>query len=144
MDNQRVAARLHGAWVIDPADEVGLREYGPVTLEFAPDGHLTFTAHGDGHDEIALLDYRVDGDLLVMRSGVSVAPESRARFCLTPGGALELRHGDQLARYIRRADERDQRDHTVAPVALPAPGALVEESGVIPHSRPERPWWRFW
>lgn len=127
--------------MIDPADEVGLREYGLVTLEFAPGGHLKFTAHGDGHDEIALLDYRVDGDLLVMRSGASVAPESRARFRLTPGGALELRHGDRLARYIRRADQRNQRDQPAAPVTPPAP---VEHSRAIPDSRPERPWWRFW
>src|SRR5687767_5145843 len=121
MDDPEGAARLLGAWVTDPDDEEGLREYGPVTLEFAP-GELTFTAHGEGRDRIALLDYRVEGDVLVMRSGASVAAESRARFRITPGGALELRSGDRLARYVRRADHRSEPD---APTAPGTGGALV-------------------
>src|SRR5688500_17889512 len=103
-DDARGASLLLGAWVTDPTDESALREYGRVTLEFAPGGQLTYTAHDEGRDRVALLDYRVDGDLLVMRSGASVAPESRARFRVAGGGTLVLSYGDRTARYVRRPD----------------------------------------
>ena len=106
-DDERGASVLLGAWVTDPADETALREYGRATLEFAPGGQLTYIAHGDERDRISLLNYRVEGDCVVMESGPSVAPESRARFRVTRGGALVLSYGDRTARYVRRPDPHD-------------------------------------
>jgi hypothetical protein len=141
MDDPDGAARLLGAWVTDPGDEDGLREYGRSTLEFAPGGQLTFTAHGDGRDQIALLDYRLEGDVLVMLSGASVAPESRATCRITRGGALELRYGDRRARYLRHSDQQAQRG---APTDGAPPATPEGAPPATPEARPARPWWRFW
>src|SRR5688500_8067334 len=103
-DDARGASLLRGAWVPDPTGGRALRAYGRATLESARGGLRTHTAHDEGRDRVALLDYRVDGDLLVMRSGASVAPESRARFRVAGGGTLVLSYGDRTARYVRRPD----------------------------------------
>ena len=76
--------------------------------------------------------------MLVLLSGASVAPESRATFRFTPDGALELRYGDRRARYIRLSDQHLQQVPQLRP-ATPwgAPPATAEPP-------PARPWWRFW
>jgi hypothetical protein len=57
--------RLIGKWRSDADFPGGIGEFGEVSLEFSPNGGLTYVIHGEEKRQIILLTYRVEGDVLV-------------------------------------------------------------------------------
>jgi len=56
--------QITGTWRSDPDDLEAIRMYGDVSLDFLPDGQLTYTVHSEGKRQIMLLTYRIEGDML--------------------------------------------------------------------------------
>ena len=56
--------QITGTWRSDPDDLEAIRMYGDVSLDFFPDGQLTYTVHSEGKRQIMLLTYRIEGDML--------------------------------------------------------------------------------
>jgi hypothetical protein len=94
---------LVGTWISDPEDVEGLREFGRVTLDFQPDGQLTYTAHAEGKDQNIFLTFRIDDGILVTNQ--PTAPrEERTAYSVTPDGKLVLWFGGQRSVYIRQEE----------------------------------------
>lgn len=94
------AGALIGRWATDPNDTDSLREYGRTTLDFGPDGKLTYIIHGDGKDDIMLLTYRIDGGMIVTNQP-SAPNEEYSAFTVTPEGVLIIEFGGIQSRYVR-------------------------------------------
>src|SRR6267154_6837473 len=94
--------QLVGKWKSDPDDLAAINEYGDVSLNFSPNGALTYTVHTEGKRQIMLLTYRIEGDLLITDQP-SDQKEERTRFEIRPDGKLVLLY-DLPSRYVR-ADE---------------------------------------
>lgn len=100
--------RLLGRWVTDPADSESLAEYGDVSLDFEPNGRLTYTIHLAGKRQIMLLTYRVEGNFLVIDQP-SEPHEERAAFEMTPTGKLVLFSQPVPSTYVRVSDVKSPR-----------------------------------
>jgi hypothetical protein len=90
---------LVGTWITDPSDASGMREYGLVTMEFRPDGTLVYTSHAEETDQIMLLTYRVEADVLL--TDQPSAPREERTPCRLEGDTLYLAFGGVEARYVR-------------------------------------------
>lgn len=96
------ADRLIGRWTTDPDDSDSLHESGRVSLVFGNDEKLTYVIHGENKDEIMVLTYRLEDDM-VITDQPSAPREERTAFTLTPAGKLILELGGIRSRYIRTA-----------------------------------------
>lgn len=94
--------QLIGTWVSDPEDVDAIREFGPVTLEFEEDGHLTYTVHTRAKDQKIFLTFRVEGGTLVTDQPSSPRQE-RTAYSIGPDGKLTLWFGGQRGVYLREA-----------------------------------------
>jgi hypothetical protein len=91
---------LLGKWRTDPDDQETIAEYGDVSLDFLLNGGLIYTVHTEGKRQIMLLNFRVEGDVLVTDQP-SDPHEERTKFELTPDGKLVLRYEHRSSTYIR-------------------------------------------
>ncbi len=94
---------LIGTWVSDPADAEGSHEFGRATIEFEPDGQLTYTVHTEGKDQKMFLTFRVDNGVLVTNQP-SAPREERTAYTVTSDGKLVLWFGGQRSIYVRRPE----------------------------------------
>jgi hypothetical protein len=94
-------SHLVGSWTGDPGDVAAVREYGQVTLEFSPDGQLVYTVQAEGKKQIIMLEYRVEGDVLVTDQPSSPR-EERTKF-LFQNGRLVLFYSDHRSTYVRNS-----------------------------------------
>ena len=92
--------RLIGKWRSDADDPEGIGEFGEVSLEFSPNGGLTYTIHVDEKRQIILLTYRVEGDVLITDQP-SHPKEERTKFKITADGKLVLLHENRPSAYVR-------------------------------------------
>ena len=92
--------QLVGKWRSDPENLDAIREYGDVSLDFLPNGGLTYTVHGEETRQIMLLTYRVEGDVLITDQP-SAPKEERTRFEITSSGKLVLLYERRLSVYVR-------------------------------------------
>ena len=97
--------QLVGKWRSDPEDPDSIREYGDVSLDFSPNGGLTYTVHGEETRQIMLLTYRVEGDVLITDQP-SATKEERTKFEITPSGKLVLLYERRPSAYVRVEDQR--------------------------------------
>ena len=80
---------LIGCWVIDSADQNALAALGNVVLDFAEDGHLTYTVRGEGKSQVVDLRYRIEGTTIVTDQPSAPRAE-RTGFSFSEDGALTL------------------------------------------------------
>jgi hypothetical protein len=92
--------QLAGRWVTDPTDQSSLQEYGQATLEFLPDGRLFYTIYRDDKEEVMLLTYVIEGDILITDQPSSPR-RRRTPFLLTPDGKLVLIYEGYQSFYLR-------------------------------------------
>jgi len=92
---------LVGTWVVDRTDTRALAELGDVVLEFQDDGRLTYTIRGQTTDQIILMQYKVEGDVIVTDQPSSPRVE-RTAYALSPDGTLTLEFGGVAYRFRRR------------------------------------------
>ena len=90
---------LLGRWEIDPQDSKAAARYGRVSLEFMADGQLLYTIHEERKDQIMLMIYRIEGDILVTDQP-SAPNEVRTRCSLTDDGKLLLELNGEISTYI--------------------------------------------
>jgi len=95
--------QLVGRWVTDPADSESLAEYGEVSLDFGPNGRLTYTIHLEGKRQIMLFTYRVEGNVLVIDQP-SEPHEERTSFEMTPSGKLVVFSQPVSSTYVKVGD----------------------------------------
>jgi hypothetical protein len=74
--------------------------YGDVSLDFSPNGQLTYTIHSEGKRQIMFLTYHTEGDALITNQPSDPKEES-ARFEFTSTGKLVLLYGNRPSTYIR-------------------------------------------
>jgi hypothetical protein len=110
LENQQLA----GKWRSDPRDVDGLSEFGDVSLDFSPNGALTYTIHAGDKRQIILLTYRVEDGVLVTDQPSS-PKEERTRFRLTPFGKLVLLHEPKPAIYVRIGDSSTPPSPIISP-----------------------------
>jgi hypothetical protein len=91
---------LLGKWKSDPSDLQTTELYGQVSIEFTDRGEVSYTIHGPDKDQIILLNYRVEGDVLVTDQP-SEPRQERTRFFLDSAGRLLLFFGGRKSSYIR-------------------------------------------
>lgn len=91
---------IQGSWTTDPADPETIRRLGRVTMTFDKDG-LTYVVHGNESDQVILLTYRIEGDLLVTDQPSSPR-EERTRFIFMPDGRLCLIYNNEPTFFVRR------------------------------------------
>jgi hypothetical protein len=96
------AVDLTGRWVSDPGDLASLGEYGRVSLDFQPEGRLTYTIYQGDKREVMLLSYQVQGDFLVTDQ-LSSPRQEQTRFEIR-GDRLMLFYDDHQSNYIRSID----------------------------------------
>jgi hypothetical protein len=94
--------QITGTWRSDPDDLEAVRMYGGVSLDFFPDGQLTYTVHSEGKRQIMLLTYRIEGDMLTTDQP-SEPKEETTQFYFTSSGKLVLQYGNRPSTYIRVA-----------------------------------------
>lgn len=102
--NQGLRHKLIGVWKTDPADRGAIREFGQATLCFEDNGQLVYISHDEGRDQIILLRYHVEGQMLVTDQP-SAPSEERTRFAFTSEGKLQLLYEDRRATYLKVALE---------------------------------------
>jgi len=91
---------LLGAWVVDRTDARALAELGDVLLEFQEDGQLTYTIRCKTKDQIILMQYKVEGDIIV--TDQPSAPQvERTPYLLSRDGILTLEFGGVTYRFRR-------------------------------------------
>ena len=100
-----IDTRLVGIWATDPEDAEGIREYGETTLDFTPDGQLTYRIHLKDEEQIIYLTFRAHDGILTTNQ--PSAPEERTRYSIGADGKLSLWFGGQRSLYVRTA-VRDQ------------------------------------
>src|SRR5947207_14304262 len=98
---------LVGKWKSDPDDQEAISEYGDVSLDFSPNGGLTYTVHAEGKRQLMLLTYRVEGDVLITDQP-SDPRQERTRFEIRPDGKLVLLYAHRPSTYVR-VDESSSR-----------------------------------
>jgi hypothetical protein len=92
--------QLVGKWRSDPDDDAAITEYGDVSLDFSPNGGLTYTVHNEGKRQVMLLTYRVEGEVLITDQP-SDHKEERTRFKIRSDGRLVLRYEHTPSTYVR-------------------------------------------
>jgi hypothetical protein len=93
--------QLIGTWRTDRSDQLSLKMYGEVSLDFDGHGKLKYTIHLPTKEQVMLLTYRVDGPWLVTDQP-STPREHRARFSFTDDGRLAVENGEsQPTFYVR-------------------------------------------
>jgi hypothetical protein len=93
---------LLGLWVTDPDDLASLREYGRASMDFQPDGQLTYTIFQEGKRQVMLLVYRVQGNVLITDQPSSPR-EERTRFEIRDD-TLILFYEDHQSTYVRSVE----------------------------------------
>lgn len=91
---------LVGRWTTDPTDTDAINEYGRSTIVFDEDRNLTYIIHAEGKDQVILMEYRVDGSVLITDQPAQPG-EERTAFTITPDGKLVLEFGGIRSRYVR-------------------------------------------
>lgn len=91
---------LIGEWSTDPEDLQAIENYGRVTMNFRPNGTLVYTIHGDSKNDVMLLTYRVEKDVLITNQPSSPR-EDRTKFSLDAEGRLRLLYDNHESRYVR-------------------------------------------
>ena len=86
--------RLVGAWVVDESDQHTLAELGDVLLQFDNNGGLTYVIRTDGKQQVILMRYEVDGDVIVTDQPSAPRVE-RTLFSLSDDGRLVLAFGGE-------------------------------------------------
>jgi hypothetical protein len=92
--------RLLGTWRIDPEDKVAARILGRVTVTFYSDGRLIYKVHGAKKDDVILMTYEVEGDVIVTNQPSSPRIE-RTPFEITADDRLILTYGNQKSIFVR-------------------------------------------
>lgn len=69
-------------------------------MEFTDDEKLIYTIIGEKTDDVLLLTYYIDDDMIVSNQP-SRPREERTQFCLTPDGKLVLGLNGKVYRYVR-------------------------------------------
>ena len=95
--------QLTGKWRSDPADRAAIAAYGDASLEFSPKGGLVYSVQGQEKQQVMLLTYRIEGDVLITDQPSS-PKEERTRFEITPGGKLILFYDKTPSTYVRIGD----------------------------------------
>lgn len=91
---------IEGAWEIAEDDAVGLRNYGHVSMRFDGAGKLIYTIHEADRDQIIIMAYKIDGDVLI--TDQPSAPKiERTRFRLDGSRCLILEYGEDPSQYMR-------------------------------------------
>ena len=103
MSNDGENQQLVGKWRSDPDDEAAIDEYGDASLDFSPNGGLTYTVHTERKRQVTLLTYRVEGEVLITDQP-SDPKEERTIFKIRSDGRLVLLHEHRPSTYVR-ADE---------------------------------------
>lgn len=102
MSETKDRRQITGTWRSDPDDPEAITMYGDVSLDFSPNGRLTYTIHSEGKRQIMLLTYRTEGDALITDQPSDPNEES-TRFEFTSTGKLVLRYGNRPSTYVRVA-----------------------------------------
>lgn len=97
--------QLLGTWEIDTNDERAVREFGNVSLRFSEDGTLTYVVHSSEKDEVILMTYEVEGNVIVSTQPSAPRVE-RTRFEFIDSNVLRLRLGDLESTFLRIVDHR--------------------------------------
>lgn len=90
--------QLIGTWTSDPLDIESQEAFGNSTLEFREDGQLVYTIHGEAKDQIILLTYRVENNILVTNQP-SFPREEKTAISFGDEGELILVYADQTTVY---------------------------------------------
>ena len=100
--NESTVMNLLGKWTTAPQDVDSLQKYGRVTLEFTKDGRLLYTIHSPGKEEVILLTYFVQDDVIVTNQPSSPR-EERTRYLLESDDRLVLFYGSYQSSYVRES-----------------------------------------
>ncbi|WP_342248680.1 hypothetical protein [Sphingomonas sp. OTU376] len=90
---------LAGRWAVDPTDATTIGELGDAVLQFDPDGRLTYTIRLPDKDQIMLLTYRVQGNIIITDQP-SHPDEQRSEFEVTED-KLMVAFGGQRSHFVR-------------------------------------------
>jgi hypothetical protein len=91
---------LLGEWISDPADQVSMRQYGSVSINFRPDGELVYSVFLSGRAQQTVLHYRVERNTIVTNQPSAPAEEETA-FDQLPDGKLRLAFAGRTSTYVR-------------------------------------------
>ncbi len=104
--NTELRSMLLGRWRLDQGDKGAVERYGNTRLEFREDGTLLYTIVGSQKDEIAVLRFRVEGNVLVTDQP-SAPREERTQFDIGADDRLFLNDDQGGAHYLRVLAETD-------------------------------------
>jgi hypothetical protein len=96
----RIQEWLIGSWESDPDDADGRQALGDTVLDFRRDGTLIHTFRTPEKDQVAILEYWIDGEHIVTDQK-SAPTVQRTRFELIDGGRLLLEHDGRRVYYVR-------------------------------------------
>jgi hypothetical protein len=99
-DRPSNAAALIGTWRVDPNDAATLNAFGDVEMEFDDRGNLRYVLKGRETDQIILMTYKVQGDLILSDQPSHPNPQ-RSKYVLGKDGSLTIYFDGQAARFIR-------------------------------------------
>jgi hypothetical protein len=97
---------LVGSWTIDLLSS-GAEAFGDVSMEFTAGGDLIYTVHRSDADQIAMLTWRLEGDVLVTDQP-STPREERTHARIDEAGRLILGSPGDESVFIRLPAEPDQ------------------------------------
>jgi hypothetical protein len=92
-----------GKWRSDPNDLEAMTTYGDVSLDYSPNGALTYTVHVEAKRQIMLLTYRIEGSVLITDQPSSPREEATS-FKITSTGKLLLQYENRPSTYVRVDD----------------------------------------
>jgi hypothetical protein len=95
-----VPEELVGTWTSDASDRDTIDEFGNVSLEFEPDGSLTYTIHTESTDQKMFLSCQVEGGVIISTQP-SAPREERTPYSIDPDGKLTLWFQGKRAVYVR-------------------------------------------
>lgn len=94
-----MAEELIGHWRTDPSDEFTIQSFGSISMNFKANGELIYTVHEEEKDQIGLLTYEIDGNLLVTNQPSHPRKEA-SKFNMVDG-KLELIYDGIVSKFIK-------------------------------------------
>lgn len=89
-----------GTWVIAEDDVIGSSAYGCISMKFDEASSLIYTIHAESRDEIILMIYQVEGDVLITDQPSAPRVE-RTKFRFDGEDCLILEYDDDSAQDVR-------------------------------------------
>jgi len=81
-----------GIWYVDSEDLNSIEMLGNISIEFKANGELIYTIHLEHGEQIIMMIYEIQGNLLISDQPSNPQKE-KTKFLITEAGRLELYFG---------------------------------------------------